>query len=122
MTSLVDSAQTARARPRVSLPMLKPHRSIGALPLEAARRWRQGERLSRRGRDALGLAVERRVDAPTWHREREREAQGKKTHRSRTPWARPRASRRRIDTANRGKKMLDEGGPDVELKLGQAPV
>merc|ERR1711977_136319 len=23
----------------------------------------------------------------------------------------------RIDTANRGKKMLDDGGPDVELKL-----
>ena len=28
-----------------------------------------------------------------------------------------RVANERIDTANRGKKMLDEGGPDVELKL-----
>ena len=28
-----------------------------------------------------------------------------------------RVANERIDTANRGKKMLDDGGPDVELKL-----
>ena len=107
MTSLVDSAQTARARPRVSLPMLKPHRSIGALPLEAARRWRQGERLSRHGRDVLvGLAVDlstrRRDEAPRERREahkknaqvqdamrHEAAGSGHRTRAARAPWFQP---------------------------------
>jgi len=97
--------------------MLTPHRSIGALPLEAARRWRQGERLSR---DALvGLAVDlstrRRDVAP---RERKWEAHKKKRTQVQDAMGEAaRVANERIDTANRGKKMLDDGGPDVELKL-----
>ena len=98
--------------------MLTPHRSVGALPLEAARRWRQGERLGRRGRDALGLAADP-IDAST-RRGTARE-NGKLTKKNAqvqdAMGEAARVANERIDTANRGKKMLDEGGPDVELKL-----
>ena len=96
--------------------MLTPHRSIGALPLEAARRWRQGERVGQRGRDALVGLVDP-IDAPTWHRERDGEAHEKNAQVQDAMGEAARVANERIDTANRGKKMLDDGGPDVELKL-----
>ena len=96
--------------------MLTPHRSIGALPLEAARRWRQGERLGRRGRDALVGLVDP-IDAPTRHAREKGRLTKKNAQVQDAMGEAARVANERIDTANRGKKMLDDGGPDVELKL-----
>ena len=56
-------------------------------------------------------------NAPTCHREREGETDKKNAQVQDAMGEAARVANERIDTANRGKKMLDEGGPDVELKL-----
>ena len=57
------------------------------------------------------------IDAPTRHAREKGRLTKKNAQVQDAMGEAARVANERIDTANRGKKMLDDGGPDVELKL-----